>query len=228
MKINNSQNDIFYKLFRGTLYVYKALGVLLLVVALGLVVLNFTPGLWYYIDQNAVTKDNESLVEAVKAENLTPATVAQPEVSEPVVPKLPDFNAGHPLETRLIIDKVGINAEIHQGGDGEKGLEKGVWQPDGFGNPMSSIPMLLASHRYGLLGWSNDYRTSNSFNKLPELNVGDEFSVIYQQRDFRYRVTSKYEATTLENVQADMVLYTCKYFGSPVRIVITAEKIPVQ
>jgi sortase (surface protein transpeptidase) len=134
-------------------------------------------------------------------------------------------NSNLPEETTLIIPSIGVNATVNYDRSGESGLEKGVWQPPNFGDPISGLPMLMMSHKYGLFGWSNDYRVQNSFGSLHLLNPGDKIIIIYEQREFEYIVTDKYEAAEPTEVNSDLMLYTCKTFRSDIRTTIEAKQV---
>lgn len=223
-QVNNlkqEKQDIFYRILKVVLRVYKVMGISLLCLAFALLIINFSPDLYYYVDSGAVTAEKDLLVNTIYAQSAatpTPSSVFVP------VKVLPPVDTTLPTTTTLIINKIGVKATIHIGGNGESGLNQGVWQPDSFGDPTSDIPMLLASHRYGLLSWSTDFRNNNSFYRLPDLNPGDELIVVYQQRPFKYIIKAKFESKKIENVQADLIMYTCKFFRSPDRIILTADK----
>jgi sortase (surface protein transpeptidase) len=217
------KNDIYYRLLQKLLGAYKIGAVVLIVSAFCLLIVNFSPNLWYYIDGGAVSADTKTLVGTVEAEKLV-STVKTSAQNYSAAKALPPVDTSLPKEMTLIIPSIGVNAKIHLGKDGEKELEKGVWQPPSLGNPLSNNPMLLASHRYGYLSWSNDFRTKNSFYNLPRLNPGDEIIIAYQQRAFKYKITKKYEDDKIIAPNTDMVLYTCKFFRSSERIIVLADK----
>lgn len=139
----------------------------------------------------------------------------EPEIYQPLIDPI--------LEKRnmIRIPKIGLNTEIieenHQ--DFEKALRKGVWRVPDFGTPYSrQYPTILVAHRFGYLEWSNDYRRKNSFFNLPKLMVGDRIEIIWEQRLYEYEIIDGDEGEKITNVNSDLVIYTCKFLESPVRI----------
>lgn len=232
----NYKDDIYYKLLVGILKVYKYTGISLIILAFGVLIINFSPNIWYTIDASAVDNDTKSLLagtssgsvlKRVEGQALSNTKGANGQFT--VARKLPDKDPSLPTTPTLIIEKIGVNAPIHRGQDGEKELEKGVWLPPEFRGPIEAQqqPLLLAAHRFGYVTWSNEFRKTNSFYNLPKLEPGDELTVIWDQRPFKYKVLQKYENKGDITIQSheDLVLYTCKLFNSDVRIVVTTEKI---
>lgn len=129
----------------------------------------------------------------------------------------------------LAIPKIGVDTVIWEGeGDNyEKALKRGVWRVDNFATPneQSGKPIILAAHRFGYLEWTQTYREKNSFYKLPELEGGDQISIVWDQVRYNYRVTRIEEGTEITDYSSDLILYTCKFLVSPIRIVIYAERI---
>jgi sortase (surface protein transpeptidase) len=78
--------------------------------------------------------------------------------------------------------------------------------------------MILAAHRFGYLTWTNAYRFKNSFYKLPELEPGDKAIVIWGQRKYTYEIYDGEESEEISQYGADLILYTCKFLESNVRI----------
>jgi hypothetical protein len=235
METNNydPKQDIFYKLFKLVLNVYKVAGSILVVVAFAAIVIGFSPDLLYYVDAQAIQSDNESLVDFGEGISIRPAIDRgyQQLHNKPTpgnfggAKELPPVDPSLPKETKLIIPRIGVDAIIHTGADGEAELDKGVWMSPNYGTPIAQLPVLMASHRFGGIGWGTDYRNKNSFGRLPELRGGDEIIVIYQQRKFSYKVLKNFNATgySIDSTKENLVLYTCKYFRSKERIFVTAQ-----
>ncbi len=57
------------------------------------------------------------------------------------------------------------------------------------------------------------------------MKAGDTFSIIWDQREFTYRVKRVEEANSIYTKDSDMILYTCKYLKSPIRIIVYADRI---
>ena len=151
-------------------------------------------------------------------QNLTPSTIAP-------VP-VPDIDPSFPKENGLIIDKIGVKGQIHEGTDWESALKLGVWRVPDFGSPENtSLPIILAAHRWGYLDWSAAFRKLNSFYSLPKLAVGDTIKIIWNQRPYEYKVYSTTTGTKITEYKANLILYTCQLWNSPVRFFIYANKI---
>jgi sortase (surface protein transpeptidase) len=136
-------------------------------------------------------------------------------------PYQPPFDAALPLENRLEIPSIGVTTKIV-----EEPLERyeeafrvGVWRVPDFGDAYNrEKPMILAAHRFGYLAWSNQYRRENSFFNLPKLEIGETVEVIWGQRRYLYEIYAGEEAPEITNYGADLILYTCKFLESDVRI----------
>ncbi len=129
----------------------------------------------------------------------------------------------------LTIPKIGIDTGIWEAttDNYEDALRRGVWRVPEFGDPTSSntSPMILVAHRYGYLEWTNAYRRANSFFNLPQLKVGDEIDIAWDQRPFKYRVVKVEEASEIKDYSHPLIMYTCKYLVSTQRIVVYADKV---
>jgi len=205
---------------------YKLIGIGLILFAFGLMLVNLAPNLSYQLDNSEVNSDAKTIASTVQVTTQPIAqTASVPLPPIPVVSNLPAKDSSLPTSPTLIIPKIGVDATINFGDDGETVLSKGVWEPTGFGNPLNTIPIVLASHRYGIINWTNDYRAKNSFYRLPELTTGDRFSIIWDQRQFNYIVTQKMEQQQINQVTSNVLLYTCKFFHSNSRIVILANRV---
>ncbi|OGV96998.1 hypothetical protein A2W24_02645 [Microgenomates group bacterium RBG_16_45_19] len=133
----------------------------------------------------------------------------------------PEVNSSSPKENRLEIASLGVATPlIEQPSDQyEAALRQGVWRVPDMGDPYNrGKPTILTAHRFGYLAWSNQYRRENSFFNLPKLKVGDRLEVIWNQRRYGYKVYGEGEGEEITDYQADLILYTCKFLESPVRI----------
>jgi len=149
-------------------------------------------------------------------------------VREPVSSEwLPELDVSLPGGQYLSIPKIGVDAVIWEGPstEYEAVLRRGVWRVPELPRPIEGTPVILVAHRFGYLEWTNEYRRKNSFFNLPKLVEGDEIEIVWDQRRFKYKVESMVEAEEIEDYSADLVLYTCKFLISPVRIIVYAERI---
>jgi len=140
------------------------------------------------------------------------------------VTSLPPKDPSLPQQNTLIIDKIGVNGQIHEGDNWEEILKNGIWRTPDWGTPESSNrPIILASHRWGYLDWTNTFRKLNSFYNLPKLEPGDTISIIWNQRQYNYQVFLKESSESITDFSADLILYTCQLWNSPIRIFVYAK-----
>ncbi len=135
------------------------------------------------------------------------------------VRQLPEVNPNLPVGDWLVIPKIGVRSQLQATAHYEDALDTGLWRAPEFGKPGSlELPMIVAGHRYGWKWWWQDeYWKYNSFNLLPELQVGDRVEVISEQRKWVYEIYAGEEGTEITDYDADLILYTCKYLQSPLR-----------
>ena len=154
---------------------------------------------------------------------ITPTPLPSPSITP--TPSLPEVDPSLPAENGLIIDKIGVRGEIHDGEDVKNILRAGIWRVPDFGTPPeNSRPVILAAHRWGYLEWSTSFRKLNSFYNLPQLKVGDTIKVIWEQRQYEYKVYSTETGTAITAYDADLILYTCQLWNSPVRFFVYAAR----
>lgn len=158
-----------------------------------------------------------------------PSSTPAPTIAPPlpvITPSLPDIDPSLPKENGLIIDKIGVKGLIHEGTDWENILKNGIWRVPDFGTPAdNSMPIIIAAHRWGYLDWSAAFRKLNSFYSLPNLAVGDTVKIVWDQRPYEYKVYSVSTGTTITEYNANLILYTCQLWNSPVRFFVYANRI---
>lgn len=220
------------KILRKILNLYSFLGIVFIILGSVLILTPALPSIWYSLNGEATAAETASLVSQVEAieDRKSGYTVEEPVIEED--PKLSDYGVIMPefdsdlTETNtLYIDTIGVDAPINTGSDADAELEKGVWLTYGWGTPEDQTPIILASHRFGYVYWTNEFRREQSFYNLPRLNPGDEISIVWNQREYIYQVTEKYEGTDFKDLDSDLILYTCKMFNSPVRIFVEANRV---
>ena len=153
--------------------------------------------------------------------SFTPPEEAPPE--EKV--QLPSFDPSLSATNTLIIPNIGVNGQIHEGTNASDMLDKGVWRVNSFGTPEDYNAIILAAHRFGYVYWSNDFRTTNSFYNLPKAKLGDKVEIIWGQRKYEYEIYRAEDSTGIQDYDADLILYTCRLFNSPVRIFRYANRV---
>ena len=170
----------------------------------------------------ALQETSKSITSQAKANVVAPTeTVSTVEISRDV--SLPE---GHYLS----IPKIGVDTIIWEGESDnyDKALKKGVWRVNDFATPdmatpNSGKPVILAAHRFGYIDWTQTYRLKNSFYKLPDLKPGDEVEIVWNQHRYKYQVTKLEEGEKITDYSSDLILYTCKYLVSPIRIFVYAK-----
>jgi len=139
---------------------------------------------------------------------------------------LPDLDPSLPEENGLIIDSIGVRGEIHQGQDYQTLLQQGIWLVPDFGTPENNqLPTILAAHRWGYLSWTNTFRHLNSFYNLPKLNIDDNITINWHQRQYHYQIYAQETSEQITDYSADLILYTCQLWNSPMRIIKYANRI---
>ncbi len=139
---------------------------------------------------------------------------------------LPPFDPSLPADNGVIIDKIGVRGQIHEGDNWAEILKAGIWRVPDFGTPENpDQPTILAAHRWGYVTWTNSFRTLNSFYNLPKLAVGDQIQVVWNQRKYVYEVYASQTGDKITDYSADLILYTCELWNSPTRIFKYAKRI---
>ena len=151
----------------------------------------------------------------------TPAAV--PDKPKPVITRDPSLPEGQ----YLTIPAIGIDTTVLEASSSayEDALRKGVWRVPEFGTPESGKgrPIILAAHRFGYVDWTQSYREQNSFYNLPDVAVGESLILTWNQHRYTYIVTKIEEGTEITDYSSDLILYTCKFLVSPIRIIVYAE-----
>ncbi|MBP7740706.1 sortase [Candidatus Woesebacteria bacterium] len=167
--------------------------------------------MWNLMSPSTSSKLSEILAEPIDAPNLEP-------VDKYV---LPEKDLALPLENSITIQKIGVKTNIIEqpAEKFEDALRIGVWRTPNFGTPLErDKPIILVAHRFGYLKWDQAYREKNSFFNLPKLEVGDRVEIIWDQRRFNYEIYQKEEGINVSHYNADLILYTCKFLESDIRI----------
>ncbi len=134
-----------------------------------------------------------------------------------------------PVGNRLVIPKIGVDAEILEGNSEDVMLiEEGVWR-EPFGTDPSQLGnMILAGHRFQYL----PPNTKTLYN-LDQIVVGDKFLVYWEGKDYAYVVHSVFEVyphqteiRDASEIPNEITIYTCTpIFTSEKRLVVKARMI---
>jgi LPXTG-site transpeptidase (sortase) family protein len=210
------------KIFANTNIV---LGVLAILVAVITVLMIGFPKLFYFLNLNSPETEIATLTQSIDMD----FEKYEPEQNDITWKKidttLPKIDTTLPLGKILNIPKIAVNGEILEGEDYDTLLEQGIWRVNDFGTPEDELVMILASHRFGYITWSADYRNQNSFYHLPKTTVGDYIEIVWNQRLYTYEIYKAEESTEITDYTADLILYTCKLYNSPLRIFRYANRI---
>ena len=195
--------------------IYLTFGIVLIVFAFCVVAITFFPQIWYSVDKSAT----ESEFTTIEKQLTILEEVEKEVVADNSEIDLPTIDISLPEENTLRITSIGVDSEISQNPDSKEGLEEGVWVVPNFGTPeYNDAPIIIAAHRFGYVYWSREFREKSSFYNLPKLRVGDRVQIIWGQRSYEYEVYKAEDNTQITDYQADLILYTCRMYNSPVRV----------
>lgn len=193
---------------------YNITGVIVLFLGFILILVPTIPYIWYIINPEATTSEINTLV----AEVIPEKDIAEIPVITDDKP-LPPLDPNLAKENFVLIDKIKVYSPIQAGEDYIEALKRGSWIVPEFGDPINSDkPIILASHRFGYSSWSTDMRQKISFYNLPSTTQGDIIKILWDQRIFEYEIYKLEESSYITDYNADLILYTCKFFNSPIRI----------
>ena len=218
MKENDGTPDHKLTFLNKILNVYTVIGVILVILATILLITPSLPYLWYRLNSGATEQEIDNLALPVESDTEIPEP-AEPEI------ELPPLDESLPTTNMISIPSIGVNSQIYEGTDPKEALDRGVWRAPEFGTPEDSVSTILAAHRFGYISWSSSFRTTNSFFNLPKTDSGDRVEIIWNQRKYIYEIYKAEDGTHITDYSADLVLYTCRLFNSPVRVFRYAERV---
>lgn len=211
--------------------IYSLIGILCILSAFILLLIPVFPEIWYRLSDQATAQDEDILLADLSELDLeeinqdSSTSISSESADSAGKLSLPPKDSSLPKQNTLIINKIGVNTPIIESQNGKQALYKGVWRVNDFGKPNNDLVTILSAHRYGYLEWSRDFRRKNSFYNLPKLNKGDSIVIIWNQRRYVYKVDKKETKTKITDYKADLILYTCKFYQSPVRVFVYADRI---
>ncbi|MGI5898006.1 MAG: sortase domain-bontaining protein [Candidatus Dojkabacteria bacterium] len=199
--------------------VYVIFGFLLLTISLTLVIIPVWPYIWYRINPDETEKDTEKIVKAISEEAIQQKKDIQSS-------NIPELDTSLPEGKFVIIPKISVESPISTSKDYREGLKQGTWIVSDYGTPESpELPIILAAHRFGYTSWSIEKRNKVSYYNLPDTKEDDEILIYWNQREYKYRIYKSEESAYITDYSADLILYTCKFFNSPIRIFRYAERV---
>ncbi len=209
-----------HKILSNILSCYTVAGILLILIGILLFVTPIVPYIWYNLNEDATQDEAESLQGPLAQQPDNPNDPI--EIPEP---ELPPFDPNLTTTNTLIIPSIGVNGTINEDTNSFQGLEKGLWRAPDWGTPDMDLSTIIAAHRFGYLRWSADFRKTQSFYNLPNTKVGDTVQIIWNQRLYEYKIYKEEDSTAITDYNADLILYTCRIFNSPVRVFRYAERV---
>lgn len=199
------------------LNIYTVMGFTFLLITIILIAIPTAPYIWYRLNPGATDQEQEIIVEEVVNEE-----IKEEEKNSDIPPLNPNLPQGY----FVLIPSVGIDSPISATKDYKVALRKGTWIVNDFGTPeQDSLPIILAAHRFGYTSWSTATRNKIAFYNLPNTKEGDKVHIYWNQREYIYEIYGKEEGTRISDYSADLILYTCKYFNSPIRIFRYANRV---
>ena len=209
-------------LFQKINSIYVGMGFFFLTIALIAIMIPIWPYIWYRINPQETGKEVEKIVKEI----IPQETEMEEKEDEEVISNIPPFDPSLPEGLFVIIPKIGVESPISTSKDYNDGLEKGSWIVSNYGTPeKTELPIILAAHRFGYSYWGVEKRNKISYYNLPKTGEGDEIIIYWNQREYKYRIYKSEESTYISDYSADLILYTCKFFNSPIRIFRYAERI---
>ncbi len=207
------------KIFKTLSKIYLTIGILLLFVGFVILSITFYPQIWYSIDVNATDIEFATIETQVKNLNEDDVKESRVESAENRNSNLPPLDESLPKENIVRISAIGVDSVIVQDMNARNGLEKGIWIVPNYGSPdKNNLPIIIAAHRFGYVYWSSEFRYKSSFYNLPKLKNGDRVQIIWEQRSYEYEVYKSEDNSQVTDYDADLILYTCRMYNSPVRV----------
>ncbi len=208
------------KIINTTGNIYIIVGAILTFASLSLLAYPQLPYIFNKLNISSPEVEAETLQAPVteKKDDSTEQPPTHPEIT------LPEKDSSLTETNTLIIPKIGVKAKIITGKDPLKALDKGPWIVYNYANPEQNYlkettkSIIIASHRFGYSSWTTEYRNKISFFNLPNTKIGDKVVIIWNQREYVYQIFKTDENKYIKDIDADLILYTCKYYNSPIRI----------
>jgi len=195
---------------------YVGLGFFFLFISLATIAVPIWPYVWYRINPKETDRDMEKIVREISPNKV--------EKKENTFSKNSSLDTSLPEGSFVIIPKIAVESPISTSKNYKEGLDKGSWIVSDYGTPeKTELPIILAAHRFGYSSWSTEKRNKISYFNLPQTANGDEILIYWNQRKYKYRIYKAEESSFISDYSADLILYTCKFFNSPIRIFRYAE-----
>jgi len=182
-------------------------------------------------------KENEILLRPVFTDSTDPRKIPA-DFTDPFLQNNAVKKSDKPLEltipekevvnigTRLIIPSIGVDTTVYESWNIEDALSMGVWRDLYYGVPdrQENVPIVLTAYRWGDSSFTSDFRSQNLFVNLDKLEIDAEISLIWNEIEYRYRV-SNIEKSENAYRNTDLILYTTFDFKTSERLFIYADLI---
>jgi sortase (surface protein transpeptidase) len=191
--------------------VYTLAGFFCLFVALAFVMTPVVPYIAYRLNPEETTNEINIISQTIAGESDNSSSTTSK--------YLPPLDLTLPKEPYISITKIKVYSPISIDSDYTKALKSGTWLVPDYGTPENGlVPIIIAAHRFGYINWDDNTRQKISFYNLPKTDIGDKIEIIWNQRKYTYEIYGKAEGSKIIDYSSDLILYTCKYFNSPIRI----------
>ena len=209
------------EILKKILNIYTFLGMLFILISITLILIPTTPYIIYRLKPSKTEEEVEKIVA-----DLGEYIEETEDIPTEEIPEEDPIDESLPRENYLIIDNILTYSPITEESNYTEALKLGTWIVPDFGTPEENDkPIILAAHRFGYIYWDRETREKISFVNLPKTGVGDIVEIIWEQRKYSYEIYKTEESTYISDYDADLILYTCKYFSSPERIFRYAKRI---
>jgi sortase (surface protein transpeptidase) len=199
---------------------YVILGFSFLLISIVLIAIPTAPYILYRLNPGYTQNEVENISKQISQEPILPAEIDEKDYS------LPDFDPSLPEDPYILIPSIQVSSPIGDSTNPEDSLRNGSWIASDFGNPEEdSLPIIIAAHRFGYVYWDRETRDRLSYYNLPKTKVGDTIEIIWNQRKYIYEIFDIDDSTYIKSYDADLIIYTCKYFNSPQRIFRYANRV---
>jgi sortase (surface protein transpeptidase) len=197
--------------------IYIFLGFFFLTISFILILVPIAPYILYRLNPELTNTEIDNIEREITEEPIVPKDVDTNEDNNTI--QLPPKDSSLPTDPYLLIPSITVSSPIGSTEDPELSLTDGTWLAPDYGNPEDpSLPIIMAAHRFGYTYWDRETRNRVSFFNLPKTEIGDSVEIIWGQRKYMYKIYAEDESTYIKDYEADLILYTCKYFNSPQRI----------
>lgn len=183
----------------------KVLSVIALFLGIYITLIPFIPELQLYLNQRRDTTNGYVYQSALSEDK------ADEDQLQPI-----------PEGKRLVIPKINVDEEIHEGSNISVIQGGGTWRRPLTSNPQDGGNTVIVGHRFG-------YNGDNTFYHLNKLLPGDEFAVFWDKQEFDYviREVKEVPATAIEvenqTNSSQVTLYTCAGLSAERRFVVIAD-----